>query len=504
MPKTLDQFRAKFDPAYLRQTPDAVLMRELPKRTNRYIITAAQNGTPVHEDFWACLLAAAKHLNAEILVIPLRYKNPTSAWSGSQTNAEWWAPAVTPYLWNQRTTLNANLTLMADIKTQPTAVDPLAGMDGVSGEFSAIYGHTKLRLRSVATPQNKLPKVMTTTGACTVENYTDTRAGKVGAFHHVLSAVLVELEPDGKRFHLRQLMYAGSTRRVIDMDDAYHVGGYLRAPPALAGVGGDTHVRVMSLMVYDARHREGGLIDTLRCQHWIEHDLMDAYSCNPHHDKNPMIWMANRLADRDSIAGEINEAGDYLLRVLARHPKLKIHVVASNHDDMVTRAALAFMAGGLKAIPHVSPANLQFLGETVAAMAASCKSTPTGTSYSGAFAYWLRKIKALQKRVHILNDGESLILGGIEHGMHGNDGPNGSRGSVRNLARIGVKSWTGHGHSEEIFEGASRVGTGTELTADYTHGPGSWTNTDGSTNADGKRQLHKHIRDENGLGKFRL
>jgi hypothetical protein len=503
MPKTIDEFRQKFDPAYVIQTPQTVLRRDLPANTRRFIITAAQNGTPVHEDFWACLLAAAKHLNAEILVIPLRYKNPTSSFSGSQQNAEWWAPAVTPYLWNQRHALNANLTLMADFKIQPTAVDALAGMDGVSGEFSAIYGHTKLRLRSVATPQNKLPKVMTTTGACTVENYTDTRAGKVGEFHHVLAACLVELEPDGKRFHLRQLMYSGRTRRVIDLDDAYHVGGYLRAPPALAGAGGDTHVRLMSKMVYDARHREGGLIDTLRCQNWIEHDLMDAYSCNPHHDKNPMIWLANRLSERDSIAGEINEAGGYLRGVLKRHPKLKVHVAASNHDDMVTRAALAFMAGGLKAIPHVSPANLEFLGETVAAMAKSCKSTPTGTSYSGAFSYWLKRMN-LGKRVHILDDGESLMIGGIEHGMHGDDGPNGARGSVRNLARIGVKSFTGHGHSEEIFEGAWRLGTGTELEADYTRGPGSWTNTEGSTNADGKRQLHKHVRDENGRGKFRL
>src|SRR5690554_5988776 len=110
--KTLDEFRAKHDPSYVIQTPQTVLRRDLPKGTQRFIITSAQNGTPVHEDFLGCLLAAERHLRAEILVIPLRYKNPTSTFSGSQQNAEWWDPRVTPYLWNQRHALNENLTLL--------------------------------------------------------------------------------------------------------------------------------------------------------------------------------------------------------------------------------------------------------------------------------------------------------------------------------------------------------------------------------------------------------
>lgn len=495
---TLDDLIERYDPAYVLQTPTTILSRELRPGCQRFIITAAQNGTPVHEDNWACIQSAARHLNAEILVLPMRYRNPTSIWSGSQRNLEWWAPAVTPYLWNQRLQLNANLTLMGDYQLQPTAVDPLAGMDGVSGEFSGIFGHTKMRLRSVPTPQNKIAKTITTTGACTVENYTASRSGKTSAFHHVLGALLVELFPDGREFRIRQLYYKDSTRRIIDLDDAYYVGGYERAPPAIAGIGGDTHVRFLDPMVNSCRHREGGLIDTIRCTHWIEHDLLDSYSCNPHHDKNPMIWLAMRLAQQDSIGDECDEAGLYLEGVRDRHPDLQIHVVASNHDDMATRAVLAFMKGGLKAIPHVSPINLEWLGDMIGDMARGCKMTDTGTSYPDALALHLKKMN-LGPRVHILDGGESLMLGGVEHGMHGDDGPNGARGSVKNLARIGVKTWTGHGHSKEIFEGAKRVGTGTRLTADYTRGPGSWTNADGITNADGKGQLIDYIND-----RFRL
>lgn len=498
MAKTLESFRAKHDPAYVVQTPQTVLRRDLPKGASRFIITAAQNGTPVHEDFWGCLLATAKHLKAEILVVPLRYKNPTSTFSGSQQNIEWWAPAVTPYLWNQRHQLNANLTLMADFKIQPTAVDPLAGMDGNSGGSSGIYGHTKLRLRSVATPQNKMAKVLTTTGSCTVENYTDTRAGKTGEFHHVLCATLVELEPDGKRFHLRQLHYSKNSRRVIDINDAYHVGGYVRGPRGEVFVGGDTHVDLLDPMVDDCRHREGGLIDQINPKHIVEHDLLDSYSCSPHHEKNPLISVALRRGNRDSVRSEVDRAVAYLARVRDRHPGATVHVIPSNHNDMLGRCVLAFINGGMRAIPQVSHANVGFIAETASIMAYGAKLSDEGTTYPEALSIWLRRAE-LGKRVHIMDSDESLMIADVEHGMHGNYGPNGARGSVRNLARIGVKSWTGHGHSEEIFEGASRVGTGTRLRADYTHGPGSWTNTDGLTNADGKRQLLKHV-----AGKFRL
>jgi hypothetical protein len=495
---TLDDVDQQFNPAYVLQTPQTILSRDLRRGCNRFIITAAQNGTPVHEDFWACLQTAAKHLRAEILVIPMRYKNPTSVFSGSQRNLEWWAPIVTPYLWNQRLQLNRNLVVMGDYQLQPTAVDPLSGMDGVSGNFSGIFGHTKMRLRSVATPQAKMAKTITTTGACTVENYTASRAGKTAEFHHVLGALLVELDGNGRHFWLRQLYYKESTRRILDLDDAYYVGAHQKAPPALAGIGGDTHVRFIDPMVHKARHREGGFLDTIQCQNWIEHDLLDAYSCNPHHEKNPMIWLATRLAQKDSIGEEMDECGMYLEGIRDRYPKMNIYVVASNHDDMATRAALAFMKGGLKAIPHVSPVNLAWLGRTVAEMAEGCTLEPWGTSYPDALALHLSKMN-LGKRVHILTGRDSLMLSGIEHAMHGDSGPNGSKGSVRNLARIGVKSWTGHGHAKEIFEGAKRVGTATRLFADYTHGPSSWTNADGLTNADGKGQLVDYID-----GKFRL
>ena len=113
---TFDEFREAHDPTYRLNTATETFSRELPAKAKRFIITAAQNATPVHGQFWGCLLTMAKQLKAEILVIPIRYKNPTSRWTASQQNADWWAPEVRDYLWNVRKQLNANCTLLADMK----------------------------------------------------------------------------------------------------------------------------------------------------------------------------------------------------------------------------------------------------------------------------------------------------------------------------------------------------------------------------------------------------
>ena len=54
------------------------------------VFTAAQNATPAHEGFFATLQSFEKHNSAELCVIPIRYKNPSSIWSDSQKDAEHW------------------------------------------------------------------------------------------------------------------------------------------------------------------------------------------------------------------------------------------------------------------------------------------------------------------------------------------------------------------------------------------------------------------------------
>jgi len=444
------------------------------KRSRRYIVTCAQNATPVHLKFWKTLLVAARHLKAELVVTPLRYKNPTSTWTKSQENEETWDARVMPYLYAQRFRLNSNLTLLADIKVQPTAVEPLSGFQGMTSNESCILGHTKMQLLSVPTPGHKMAKILTTTGACTRANYTDTKAGATGAFHHSLAALLVEI--DGTYFSIRQLHANKSTGEFTDLDTTFTTRGVRKAKRPLAVVGGDMHVDFRCRKTEQARFGRRGLVTTLRPRHFVYHDLLDAYAVNGHHVGNPFNAVAKRMTGRDDARAEMLRAIEYVQKMTPAG--CKAVVVGSNHDDMLRRWII-------REDWRDDPTNAEFYLETALAMVRATRMTSTGTEYPSPLPYWGEKLAPGIKWLR----GESFTLAGIELSLHGDRGPNGTRGSIRNLRRIGPKVVLGHSHSPGISEGAYQTGTGTELRAEYTGPVGSWLNADVVIHADGKRQL---------------
>lgn len=474
--KSLKEFKLAHDPTMRVEAPATVFRRDLEPAAKVYIITAAQNATPVHKPFWNCLLQMANHRGAELLVIPLRYKNPTSHWSGSQQNAEHWDSAVRPYLWNVRHSLNRNLMVLGDIKIQPTASSPLTGADALSHSASGILGHTKVQMRAVPTPSQQMAKILTTTGACTVENYTDSRAGKIGEFHHSLSAVIVEV--DGSKFHLRHVHFDGRSQTVTDLDRMYMPNGVGTALRPLALVMGDTHVDSIDPGVERATFGPKGIVDTLKPVHLIWHDLLDGYSCNPHHIGNPFSKVAKRGANRDDVKAEVTRAIHY---VRDHTPKgCTSIVVGSNHNDFLRRWIQ-------RTDWRDDPTNAAFYLETALAMVNQTTYSRRGTSYPDPFTYWIEQAKL--DRTRVLRADQSFVLAGVELGMHGDLGPNGARGSSKNLRRIGTRSIIGHSHSPGIDEGCYQAGTSTSLRLEYNAGPSSWLNAHCVLHADGKRQI---------------
>lgn len=474
--KSIGEFAKAHDPTFKVESPTMVFERPIPKAAKCFIVVAAQNATPVHADWWAVLQTIAYERQAERLVIPLRYKNPTSQWTGSQQNAEHWDAEVRPYLWNIRRALNPNISVLGDIKIQPTASSPLTGAEAISHASSGIIGHTKMQLRSIPTPSGRMAKILTTTGACTQPNYTDSRAGRIGEFHHSLSAVIVEL--DGKRFHLRQLHYDAKSKSCTDLNVRYTAKGASVAPRPLALVMGDTHVDAIDPQVQAATFGKGGILESLRPAHLVWHDLLDAYSCNPHHFGNPFNAVAKRGAGADDVRKEVVRAINF---VRSHTPEnMESVIVGSNHNDMLRRWITS-------SDWRLDPTNAEFYLETALALVKGTGLTAKGTEYPDPFAHWFRQ--AGVPRASVLDTDESFPLANVELGMHGDVGPNGSRGSVRNLRRIGTKSIIGHSHTPAIDEGCYQVGTSTRLRLEYNHGASSWLNAHCVLHADGKRQL---------------
>jgi hypothetical protein len=452
--------------------------RKIESRT--VVVTAAQNATPVHEGFLTALKAYCKRHSAELIVIPIRYKNPTSRWTASQANAEEWAEEVQPYLYNQRKKLNENLTLLADLKIQPTAVRPLTGLEGMTHAESGIVGHTKMQMVAVPTPHHALPKIMTTTGAVTAKNYTDSRAGKGGEFHHVYGAVVAEIESRGT-FHLRHIN-ARSDGAFIDLDRAYFPDGRTRkAPPYEALVLGDVHVRFIDPVAYQGTFGPGGMVELLNPKALVLHDLLDAYAVNPHHEGNPFIRLAKFQSHFDDVQAEVREAIEWVKEAVKGR---QCYVVPSNHDDMLARWIT-------RADWKQDPVNAAFYLETALQIVKSTRMGAGGAEYPDAFGYWLEQ--AGLPNVRALRRNESLEIAGIECGLHGDRGPHGARGTVKSLSRLGVKVISGHSHAPAIEEGHYRTGTLSRLQLEYNAGPSAWLHTHCSIDAFGKRHLHNLI-----------
>lgn len=463
----------------------------------RLVITAAQNSTPVHRPFFSSLLAYCEANSAELVVVPIRYKNPTSRWPESQADEDIWDTVLEPWLHNQRKKLNDHLVLLADIKTQPTAVRPLSGFETITQGESGILAHTKLQLTTIPTPQHKLPKILTTTGAVTVPNYTDTKAGKKGEFHHALAAAAVEIE--GNRFHLRQIN-ADKTGAFIDLDTKYSPaeglcsftvhqarlsgdpvppGTVSRAPPASGLAMGDTHRQAIDPLVEQATFGPGGIVETLNPEYLIFHDVHDGYAENPHHRGNPFIALAKHRSGKGDIRKEVVEDVRWIEKVCSGRKGI---IVGSNHDDFLSRWVVSNDW-------RADPENAEFYLETALEMVRATKMTEFGASYIDPFQSWVAKLKSEDANIRCLGSDESFMLHGIECGLHGDRGPNGARGSRMNLRRIGVKTVIGHAHSPGIEEGTYQVGTSTPLRLEYTRGPSSWMQTHCVIYANGKRSL---------------
>lgn len=454
---------------------------DLPRRFVA-LVTSAQNATPVHKAFWDNLQAYRAFRKARTFVVPLRYRNPTSLWSENQENDEWWASEVKDNLFAGRKLLGPGIMLMGDVKTQVTATEPLTGYESLSGPNSAIFGHPQIALQAVAAPQNKTPKLLATTGACTIKNYTSTKAGTKGDFHHSFGATIVEV--DGDWFTIRQIV-AKDDGSFIDLAWAVGDGKVTKAQAAEGIALGDEHVWFLDPHVAKATFGKDGIVPTLGAKRIFRHDVLDGFTVDHHHAGSPFIAIAKHESDKWDARKEVEDTVRYVLETTPSGAESVI--VASNHVDHLGRWIR-------ETDWRQNPRNAVFYLETALAMARGTKMGLQATSTPDPFEYWFRKIqgadpKYAHKNVRILGRDESYSVKGVEFTFHGDKGANGDRGSRKAYARIGTKTIICHSHSPGITEGCYQGGTSSYLKLDYNAGLSSWMHAHVVLYANGKRSL---------------
>lgn len=456
--------------------------KEYRSNSRTYVITSAQNATPIHFGFFDSIKTFCDHNDAELIVVPYRYKNPNSLWTDKEQ--EWWQSDIVEFINDNNVHICKGLQVMGHIKMQPTAVNPLSGFDSYTGTDSGVFGHPKIQLKTIPTPSKSLPKILTTTGSITIPNYTDSKAGHKGEFHHSLAAVVVEV--DGDQFHIRHVHADDETGAFYDLDTRYEANRVSTGHRIEALVTGDTHIEFLDNEVDKATYTDpDSIMNVLRPKCLAYHDLQDFYARNHHHRGNDILAVGKHRYGRNNVEEGLQMAADFVDRN-SRSDVYSI-IVKSNHDEALDRWLK-------EADPKYDTENAQFYYYMKYHQLRNIQRTETGFETIDPFEFWCKNpesekgLSSIDNTVFLGRD-ESFSVEGIEIGFHGDAGPNGSRGTINSMAKIGPKCIIGHSHTPGIMEGVYQVGLSAKLNLEYARGPSSWMQSHCLVYPDGSRTL---------------
>jgi len=470
--------------------PPSKKVAALPKSNNKkkYILTSAQNNTPLFEAFWAGLKTLSAEIGAQILVSRFTYnKNAYGRMSVKPTTEEtqddlWYDPAIEPYLCDERLHLAPGLDWCGEMNILPTNPNPLSGLQSYTGRNSGIFPHAKIAMESVASGKFEATKFNYTTGACTQRNYIQKTAGQKAEFHHAYGALLVEVDASGNWF-CRQLN-ADSTGTFYDLDARISGSSvtYGHRPEAINW--GDIHVAEIDQGVKELAWGEGGMLDALKPKLQVKHDILDFMARSHWDERDPHKRFQLFKQGKDSVEQEVREMGEFLS--WAKRPGIQTLTVDSNHHNHLARWLKE------KNALH-DPVNAHFWTKMQKRVYDSIDGNCGEPNYLEAALLEVKMHDAL-KDVRCLSEDESYVIcesasDGIELGLHGDRGINGSRGTPRSFTRMGRKANTGHTHSAGIIDGVYTAGTCSLLTPDWVRGPSSWSHTHIITYPNGKRAL---------------
>lgn len=451
-------------------------LRKLSKRSVKhvYIITWAQNNTSINKNLLDNIIAYKNYINkkgivCEFIVIPGRYKNPTTL--NNKSKDEYWDKELNDYLISGTRVLNEDLLLLGDMKIQPTAANPLSGIYGIGKGKSVIIGHPKQHFHTLPTLSTSV-KLIATTGAITKINYTDSKAGKKGAFHHIYGFCIIE--SNGTKYTLRQVS-AEINGSFYDLNNHVSNKKVLKTKSVPCIVLGDAHFGKHDEVIY-AKTKE--LCKKLNCESVVLHDIMDSYSISHHHENNILMTYKKNMIEYYTLKKEIDVLSKYLTDIVKNVGiNKKYYVVRSNHDEHLDKWLNKGMLWN-----NIS--NLDLLLKGLVGMVISGKTDMV-------LPLFLRDkmLPEYFNRFVFLNRTEELRIKGWLLSIHGDIGINGARGSIVSFANMNTKMVIGHTHSPVRFNNVAVVGTMGALIPDYSKGVNKFANCHFIIQPNGKGQL---------------
>jgi hypothetical protein len=417
---------------------------DVPFTKKRFIITWAQNKTPIFKEFWDNILAYSNFIDSEIIVIPGIY-------NGINENDYLWDDELINYIRYKELHIHKNVIVFSNISIIPTSVNPLTGLFDLTDKETCVFGSPKIFLDTIPSLTSDYKKYLMTTGAVTIPNYKKSKTGRRSEIKHKYGFVIAEIENDDICY-IRQVTASSSDGSFNDI--YFHVeNSKITLNDKIPGIVlGDIHLYDTDEKIMDVTKT---LLDDLHPEHVVIHDIFNGVSIS-HHDNNNIIKQYRKfLNGKLSLSEEINYMCDWVEKM----QKYNLVIVKSNHDEFLDKWIIngEWKMNITNALEYVNYAKLLLDND----------------ADNGIIPYILNQKFS---NVKTLKRDESFKISGWEVGTHGDVGPNGKWGAFTLFNKLNLKIILGHYHSPRRSNDTVSVGTSTKLKLDYNIGASNWSN----------------------------
>jgi hypothetical protein len=450
-----------------------------PGKVKRYLLSSAQNNTHVFAPFLKNLEAyrlwhEQNNGHCELQIARFSYNknqflNPKSQKFGtikaSDEDQCWYDEAIAPYVCDdpkihgtRRWQLAPDLFWCSEMNILPTATDPLSDLKTYTGSASSIFPHAKVAMKGVPTVREieGNTKHIYTTGTVTGRNYVQKKAGLKAEFHHTFAAILAEVNEFGD-WWVRQLV-ADSKGNFEDCPGGKVIkvanGEVSSESGRIEALNwGDIHAEDVPEERIQRYWGEqaNSVVNLLRPKYQIANDI-HSFHARSHHEINKFSKNYEKFIQGiDRVDAEVDRTAALLNR-MEREFSTTV-VISSNHDRF-----------GERWLDECSfKSDLQNVEYYLEAQLERVRAIKRGET-DWMFLEWAAKRAGCPETVRFLKIDDSFVICAksghpIECGLHGDIGPNGSRGSTMNLSTVGSRISKGHDHTATIKDGVYSAGT---------------------------------------------
>ena len=451
--------------------------RDLTENADILLVSSVQNQSVVHQGLLDGMRKYAQYieenfkLKVQIVVIPTRYRNPTTPMEDEKSaNDLWWDASVDEYLHYNEVKFGDTL-IDAMARTVPTAKMPLTGHEPSANGQNYVIGHPRVHVKMMPRFKGERSYVLATTGALTYRNYSKSKAGDVAKIHHTYGFLAIEKRKDGTCYAPRAVK-ANDDGTFTDYKFHYDGKEVVEVGSCKAYIWGDVHHRELCEKK-DAATR--ALMNDLEPENIILHDVFDGSTVNPHEKDDLFIRRLKVKQGLYVIEQEVNECLAFVAELDQSWPA-NLYVVQSNHDDFLDRH---INNRDWKKDLHNSEGYLKY---------ALIQQSIDLREHGNIFGYLISS--NTNGKVKYIPSSQPLKIMGYQCGYHGDHGINGARASVNSFKNVNSKIIHGHGHSPQMIDGVTMVGVSCSLWQYYnSNGMSSWAYADSIIHHSGKNQL---------------